>query len=308
MILDMEKPDIEKLGLKMDALGVWDEIEPFNFAVKPKGTVFPYFCTVLKGDNAPVKIRFLMLEGWQTLHDYVRVRIDRNFGYYSSPMEMPHLELVVTINREVKLFRHDAGYIPVEANEKQCKLAAKILWEAYGVMLRVESDRMLPLKYTDNRAIFSRVEASDGKWVDEPLIIPNPAPYTETIKLQKDVVKAAKDLPFDSNAAIELDMHILPGVMTKELRPRAVYELVAYNDAGEKIISKCASVNPESGLKALWEMLAGEVLSALVQYGTIPGQIKVMSARVFRFIRPLCMELMFKLSMHDKLRYIAKNA
>ena len=33
----------EEIGAKMDALGVWALLEPYNFAVKPRGTVFPYF-------------------------------------------------------------------------------------------------------------------------------------------------------------------------------------------------------------------------------------------------------------------------
>ncbi|MBQ6914346.1 MAG: hypothetical protein IJQ65_01385, partial [Kiritimatiellae bacterium] len=56
----------EELGAKMDALGLWGVLESYNFAVKPRGTVFPYFCTVFKGEKDPVKVRFFMLEGWQT--------------------------------------------------------------------------------------------------------------------------------------------------------------------------------------------------------------------------------------------------
>ena len=47
------------------------------------------------GDGKPVKTRFLLIEGWQTLHDFVRTRVDPSFGFYSTPAEMPHLELVV---------------------------------------------------------------------------------------------------------------------------------------------------------------------------------------------------------------------
>ena len=138
--------EIEEIAARMDALGLWEALAPYNWAVKPKGTAFPYFCSVFKGDGKLVKVRFLMLEGWQTLHDYVHIRVDNNFGFYSSPMEMPKLELVLTLAGEIKLFRHDPGYMPQEANEAQRALARKILWEAYGVMMRVESDRALPMK------------------------------------------------------------------------------------------------------------------------------------------------------------------
>lgn len=80
----------ESIARKMDALGIWGSLLPYNWAVKPLGTVFPYFCMTMRGDRKPVKVRFLMLEGWQTLHDFVRARADRDFGFYSSPIEFPH--------------------------------------------------------------------------------------------------------------------------------------------------------------------------------------------------------------------------
>ena len=58
---------VEEIGAKMDALGLWDALAPYNWAVKPHGTAFPYFCTVIKGTEEAVKVRFLMLEGWNTL-------------------------------------------------------------------------------------------------------------------------------------------------------------------------------------------------------------------------------------------------
>ena len=292
----------EEIGAKMDALGLWDLLEPYNFAVKPKGTVFPYFCTVLKGERKPVKVRFLMLEGWQTLHDFVRTRVDRNFGIYSSPAELPHLELVVLEDGALKLFRHDTGYVPLEANESQRQLAARILWEAYGVMLRVESDRSLPMKFSAEKAIFARVESAPDVWEDRPLEIPNPPPYEEKMTFAKADLKAAQDLPFVREDVLELDFRVLPGVMTKEARPRCVYELKAVDPkTGEVAMASRVSMHPEAGLRALWESMPAQVLKELIRRGKVPGELKVRSGRVFRFLRPLCLELPFKLSLHDSL-------
>jgi len=290
----------EEIGAKMDALGLWDLLEPYNFAVKPRGTVFPYFCSVLKGDRKPVKVRFLMLEGWQTLHDYVRTRLDRNFGFYSTPVEMPHLELVVLETGETKFFRHDTGYLPQEADAAQRALGSRLLWEAYGVMMRVESDRKLPMKFAGEKSIFARVEASEGKWEDVPLLIPDPPPHTEKVSFQKDDVKKAQDLPFVKDDVLELDFRLLPGVMTKEARPRCVYGLTAVDPkAGEVVVDCRVSVHPEAGLRGMWESMPGQVLKELVRRGKVPGEIKVCSGRVFRFLRPLCLELPFRLSLHD---------
>lgn len=292
----------EQIGARMDALGIWGLLEPYNFAVKPRGTVFPYFCTILKGDCKPVKLRFLMLEGWRTLHDYVRTRIDRNFGFYSTPVEMPHLELVVLEDGQMKLFRHDTGYMPQEANAVQRELAARILWEAYGVMMRVESDNRLPMKFSDEKAIFARVEVADGKWEDRPLEIPDPPLQAESVIFQKADVKAAQDLPFVKDDVLEIDFRMLPNVMTKEARPRCVYELKAIDPkTGETVIASRVSIHPEAGLKGMWESMPAQVLKELVRRGRVPGEVKTCSGRVFRLLRPLCMELPFKLSLHEKL-------
>ena len=292
----------EEIGAKMDALGLWQLLEPYNFAVKPRGTVFPYFCTVLKGERKPVKVRFLMLEGWQTLHDYVRTRIDRNFGFYSSPMEMPHFELVVLESGEMKLFRHDAGYMPQEANEVQRVLAARILWEAYGVLLRVESDHKLPMRFADEKAIFARVEDAKGTWTDTPLEIPDPPPYSEKLSFPKADIKAAQDLPFVKEDVLDLDFRLLPSVMTKEPRPRCVYGLIAVDPkTGTRVIDSRVSVHPEAGIRGMWESMPGQVLKELVRHGKIPGEIRLCTGRVFRLLRALCLELPFKLSLHDSL-------
>jgi len=292
----------EEIGAKMDALGLWDLLEPYNFAVKPKGTVFPYFCTVLKGDRKPVKVRFLMLEGWQTLHDYVRTRVDRNFGFYSTPMEMPHLELVILETGETKLFRHDTGYLPQEADAVRREVGGRILWEAYGVMMRVEADRKLPMRFANEKSLFARVETDAGTWEDVPLVIPDPPPHAEKVSFQTTDVKQAQDLPFDKDDVLELDFRLLPGVMTKEARPRCVYGLKAIDSkTGETILDSRVSVHPEAGLRGMWESMPGQVLKALVRRGKVPGEIKTCSGRVFRLLRPLCLELPFKLSLHDTL-------
>ena len=293
---------VEEIGKKMDDLGLWELLAPYNWALKPRGTVFPYFCTVLKGDRKPVKARFLMLEGWQTLHEYVHVRVDRNFGFYSTPMEFPHYELVVLESGETHLFRHDTGYMPLVANAAQREFAAKMLWEAFGVMLRVETDRNLPMKFSDDQAIFARVEGPDGKWTDEPLAIPPPRPHVEKVSFAKADVQKAVDLPLSSKDVIELDFRILPSVMTKEPRPRCVYALVGVDGAtGAKLIDSRVSMHPEAGLKGLWESMPPQVLRELIRLGKVPGEIRLCSGRVFRLLRPMCMELPFRLSLHDSL-------
>lgn len=298
--------ELESIGAKMNALGLWKKLLSHTWAIRPAKTVLPYFCTVMAGDNALVAWRFLMLEGWQTLHDFVHTRADRWYGFYSTPMELPHFELVVTRADGVKLFRHDPGYVPRELKETERPLVRKLLWESYGLMMRAEGDERLFLRYADEQAMFARAESAAGGWSDAPLAIAPAPPHVEKISIAKADAAAAKDLPFAREEAIELDLRILPGVMTREARPRLCYGFIGIDAAtGEKIIFDRLSVHPEEGLKGLWQGLAERLLKHILARGRVPGEVKLVSGRLFRMLRPLTLHLPFKLSLHDSLPRLA---
>lgn len=293
-----------EVAKKIVALNLWDAFLPYNVAVKLKGVVFPYFCAVVKDSDGPVIARLLMLEGWQTIHDFIRSRIDRNFGFYSSPIEFPHFELIVLKDGELVLYRHDTGYMPTELKPTEDKLVARILWELYGVFLRLETDPQLPMRFIENRSIFCRVEVDANVWEDQALAIPDPPPHVEKISFDKADLKRAKDVPFVQEDVLHVDFSLLSNRMTTEKRPRTIYRLHAFDPATkESVLDLSASVNPENGLKGLWEEMPRQFLKGLIERGRIPGEVKVASGRVFRFLRPLCIELPFKLSMHDKLDF-----
>ena len=139
-----------------------------------------------------------------------------------------------------------------------------------------------------------------------PLEIPQPRAYVEKVVLSKSDVSKAQDLPVVTGETLSVDFRMDIRIMTKEPRPRCVYELVAVDPAtGERVIDSKVSVDPEGGLKGLWEAVPVRVLRGLVERGRVPGNIKVVSGRVFRMLRPLCMELPFKLSLHDSLPELA---
>ena len=300
---------IEDIGAKMDALGVWEAVAPYNWAVCPKGTVFPYFCCVMKGDGNPVNVRFMMVEGWQSFHDFVRTRIDGNFGFYSTPMEIPHFELVFVSGGTVRLFRHDPCFMPRLATDAERAFCSKILWESFGVMMRVEADSELPMKFAAEKAMFARVEGDGGEWSDKALSIPDPRPHVESVTFAKVDLAKAKDLPFAAEEKIAVDFALVIGLSTKEPRARCVYRLSAYDAAtGEQFIADAVSPVPDGGLRAMWESVAPRLLKHLLARGRIPGEIMVCSQRLFRMLRPLCLDLPLKLSLHDKLPGVNANA
>jgi len=300
----MEAETPESIGKRMDSLGLWEAVMPCNWAVKPRGVAFPYFCTAMKGEKSVVKTRFLMFEGWQTFHDFIRFGLDRNFGFYQTPAEMPHFELVVAAkDGSAHVFRHDPGYVPrLLESDAERALVSKIMWESYGVMMRIETDRALPMKYAGEKAMFGRVETSPGEWSDAPLAIPDPHPQVERVSFPKADVAKAKDLPLDRNFAVEIDFRIRPDLSTRERRPKVAYQLTGTDAAtGARVIMERVTVGADFGLKEMWESVPARVLAAFVKAGRVPGEIKVLTQRMFRMMRPLCLELPVKLSLHDSL-------
>lgn len=293
---------VEQIGAKMDALGVWERLYGCHWAIKPRGSAFPYFCAVVPGENPPVKVRVMLLDGWQTFHDFLRMRVDRFFGFYSSPMELPHFELVLLSDGKMRLFRHDPCYMPQEATAGQQAFCAKMLWEMYGMMMRIESDPRVPMMYASEQSVLARYEDRNGKWNDQPLELIQPRPHVEKIAFPKADIAKAKDRPFVQEDVLSVDFRIQLGVMTREKRPRVCYCLVGVNPkTSVREIFAQVSPNPEGGLRALWEEMPAQLLKRLIERGTIPGEIRVCSPRVYRMLRPLIVELPFKLSMNNSL-------
>lgn len=293
---------LEEIGKKIAALGLWEEAAPFNWAVKPRGVAFPYFCSLLKPGGL-LAGHIVLLDGWQTFHDFIMTRCDNSFGFYSSPAELPHYALVAAKNGSVAFFRNDTGFLPrTNFSESETAILTKVFWEVYGVMMRFENDRELAMKYAGENAIFARVEAPDGTWSDQPLPIIQPRVHVERVALRKDELAAAKDLPFAKDETLALDFRLVPGIHTVEPRPRTAYVLAAIDTAtGGRVIHNISSIPPDGSLRSLWENLSPRLLKELKARKRIPGEIQVVSQRVFRMLRPLCTNLPFKLSLHDSI-------
>lgn len=292
-----------EIARRMDGLGLWEAVSSYHWAIKPRGTVIPYFfCILGGGPRKDVRVRALFLEGWQTFHDFVRTNLDRNFGFYQTPMELPHFELAILADGTPQLFRHDPGYVPCPLTPAQEALCARIFWETYGILLRIESERNLPLKFAAEKAIFARVEDRDGTWSDRPLVVPKPRPHEEVVSLPLAQLEKAKELPFIKEMAIEVDFRLIPKMMVEKPRARCIYLLAAIDaQTHERLMDLSMTVEPEKGLRGLWEEMPRRFLAQLVEGGRIPGEVKVLSGRVFRMLRPVCERIPFKLSLHDNL-------
>ena len=301
------KEEIDEIARKIDALGVWKKLSSWNWAVKPRNSVFTYFCTILPGDGKPLKARLLMLEGPRTMQDFLAVRQNRDFGCISSPMELPHFELVVSEDKRI-IVRYDVAYLPREAEPSRLSIVRDVLWESFGLMMRFEADETLPLRYADEGALFARVEEGDGCWHDKPITLNTVCSVTEKISFDVKMLKKAEDLPIIKDEVWAVDFRMNEQMVTKEPKPRFVYQLVVRDEKTKALIADYrSSVNPEDGLKALWEAMPSQFLKVIVENGRVPGELRLVSGRVFRFLRPLGIKLPFKLTLHDSLDSLSPN-
>ena len=292
---------LEEIGKKIAALNLWEAAAPFNWAVKPRGIAFPYFCTLLK-PSKQIAGHIALLDGWQTFHDFIMLRCDKSYGFYTSPAEFPHYDMIALKDGKVVFLRNDTGFVPRSTfSEQEITLLSKVMWEIYGVMMRIESDPSLAMKFSEQNAIFSRQEAPDGTWSDQPLPI-QPRVHIERVALRKDELAAAKDLPFANDETIAVDFRIVPGMHTVERRPRVAYMFAGIDTAtGRLVIRHISSITPDGSLRSLWENLAPRLLKEMIARKRVPGEVQVVSQRLFRMLRPLCTGLPIKLSLHDSI-------
>lgn len=301
---------IAEIAAMMENLGVWEIMRKSNWTLRPRGVAVPYFCILVNGAKGDIVVRrLLLLEGWQTMHDYVRMTMDRNFGYYISPYEMPHYELAFLRDGKTQLYRHDPGYLAVPIKDEEITdTIYGMLWEVYGVMMRLEEDSGLAIKYASEKAMFSMVEGADGKWREESFPIIDPKPYVEKVSFPKAELSKAKDLPMEKELVIEFDFRVIEGVLTKERKPRMIYELRGVDAKTGKVeFAGRMSVSQDFGLKDMWQSMPILMLKLMISRGRVPGEIKVQSARVFRLLRGMCIEIPFKISMNDALPALERS-
>jgi len=299
-----ENMEIREIGEKLAALGMWKRAASCNWAVRPRGVAYPYFCTVMlpADEHDPKGPALLMLDGWETFHAFIHTSIDNNFGFYSQPCEMPLFRLQTGGSEPFRLYRHRPVYSARPANALERELCAKILWECYGVLLRLETERDLPMRYARQNAIFARVEDAGGNWRDEPLPIVQPRPHVERISILRTDIAKAKDVPMLNDESWAVDFHLVPGIVSAEPVPRMVYRfLIVDARTGGVLCRREMSADPERGLHVLWESLAQKLVSFFGKHGCVPGEIQVGSGRMFRMLRPICPELPVKLTLHDSL-------
>ena len=287
------------------ALDVWDKAAIHNWALVSQLADEPYLATVNAAKEGPLKGRLLLFPGFKPFREYMLVRQVPDFGVATTPMDFPHFEAVGLADGKAELFSYSPGMVPMPPTPAENELLGPLLYASYGLMMRIEEDPDMLVRYSSENAMFSLREGLDGRWRDAPLKIPpDPNPiWQENVSLDKKKCDAAARLPFAREEKWEADFVLAPMFRTNEPRPRFLYLLAAVNaDSKQRVVWMKMSVGSGAdALKTMWEGHAQRFLDSMLDLGRIPGEIHIRSTRFARFLRPLGLQLPFKLVQHSKL-------
>ena len=299
----MEIPDFETICAKIAALDAWETAYPWNWAVVPRGARRPVIVSPQKGEDPRIKTRLMLFPGWKEFARYRRFQAKHAASPEFSPADVDHEEVVFPPDGASSLLTFFPGYLPrivpgAEAGDRR----RRILWETFGMMMRIEEDPSLPVKYGDDGAMFSRREGPGGEWADAPLPLPRkPAAEKRSVSLSVKKIAAAKAFAAAPGEAWEAAFTPYPGMHTRGPDPRTCYVLAAAGaESGREIATIPMSVEPvrdPDGLLRLWDSLAGRLLDLMVSERSVPRELRFSDARLLAAVRPLGMNLPFKMTV-----------
>ncbi len=305
---NVNRKDIDEIAKAIAALNLWEKAAAHNWALVPQTSELPYLVNAMAENKkgSPVIGRLHLFPGFVPFRDFMISRRVTDFGVGMSPMDFDHFELVSAKGGVTELFVYEPGFVPRALTDNERAFLAPLLYECYGLMLRLDENPDLPLAYVKENALFARKEMSENVWIDGPLKLPDERqnPYTEQVSLNKAKCAAAAKLPMAKAEKWEVDFVMVPSYQTREARSRFLYVLAAVDAAtGERRVWEKMSVDGKpGGLKRLWEAHAQRMLDRILVLGRVPGELHVRTGRVMRFLRPLGLQLPFKLVQHAKLQ------
>ena len=307
----MDKNNIDDIAKAIVSLNAWKKASKYSWALVSEMFDKPLIACVNIPENGPIAVRLMLFNGFYAHRDFAIFTQNQDVSFAFSPIDFDHYEVVALKDGKVEILDYRPGYVPIHPDEGTRSLLAPVLYECYGLMMRMEDDPDIPAMYKGENAMFSRREGLDGRWRDSPLKPPdmNTVAWMERIVL--DRAKCAQAARFDMapGEVWEMDFIQVPVFHTEEHRARIMYLVAAVNAlTGERCVWDKLVVDPAiprngsmDALKSLWESLASRALEGVLKRGRVPAEIHVRTQRMMRFLRPLGLQIPFKLVLHRQL-------
>ena len=307
----MDRNSIDEVAKAIAALKVWKKASKYNWALVSELFDKPLIAAVNPTPNGPIVGRLMLFNGFAAHRDFLIFRQNPDLSFATSPIDFDHYEVIGLKDGSVEIYDYRPGFIPVHPDAETRALLAPVIYECYGLMLRIDEDPELPALYIKDQALFSRKEGLDGKWHDAPLRPPNLDTVTWTERVGLDRVKCAQAvrLNMEPEEAWEVDFTQMPLYRTDDQQARMMFLFAAVDaKTGERRVWQKLAVDPSiprngtlDAMKPLWESLAAHVLDGVIRRGKVPGAIHVRNQRMMRFLRPLGLQLPFKLVLHQEM-------
>ena len=307
----MDKGNIEEVAKAITALKVWKKASKYSWALVSELFDKPIIAAINPNPAGPIVGRLMLFNGFEAHRDFLIFRQNPEISFASSPIDFDHYEVIGLKDGSAEIYDYRPGFVPVHPDAETRAMLAPVIYECYGLMLRIDEDPELPATYAGDGAMFARKEGLDGKWCDFPLRPPNidAVTWTERVGLDRAKCSQAARIAMQPDEAWEADFIQMPLYRTDDRLARVMYLFSAVDaKTGEKRVWQKLAVDPAiprngtlAALKPLWESLAAHMLDGVISHGSVPGSICVRSQRMMRFLRPLGLQLPFKIILHKQL-------
>ena len=323
-----ERDQWQRLYALADRLGQLDPWQWMSaadcFGVAVPGWDEPCF-VVFGGESKSFRsVRFLL--GWKSLYELVTRIADPakqvatwlleirmvELLYVSGNLLFEHeLPVLQAVNRKAgdtcasPVFRSVIpGYHPWLPDAKERELLETVLYQAFGMAMRVEADALL-LKGRFPQEILIRKKDERGVWQDARSPVKEIGDEEVEVRIDTKRLQGVKEKPLKP-FAMQLDLVFTPlRLLPDGTRPQTAYVILGV-DAESGFIVAGELLQATEGIAKMWSQIPGKLLQIFEQIGGCPETIEVCADRMANLLRPLGEYLPFKMVRREKLAMLER--
>ena len=311
------------LADKTDSLDPWQWMEGADcFGISVAGWDEPWFVAFGGKSNEFRSVRFL--QGWKPFYDLVTRLADPSKQVSTWLLEIRMIELLY-VSKEL-LFQHERpllrtlkrkpgdacktpvfrsiipGYHPWLPESKERELLEIVLYQTFGMAMRVEENGML-LKERFPQEILLRKQDAKGVWTDAWAPVKEVGDEEVEVRIESKRLQAVRSKPLKS-ITLQLDLVFTPlRLLPSGTRPQTAYVLLAV-DARSGFIVAGDLLQATEGIGQMWSQIPERLLQIFEKLGGCPTSIEICSDRMANLLRPLGECLPFKMVRREKLEML----
>ncbi len=305
---------------RLDQLDPWQWMGAADcFGIDVPGWDEP--CFVIFGGQ-PKEFRNLrFLVGWKAFYDLVTRLADPAKQVSTWLLEIRMIELLFV--NETLLFEHEhsflkklkrqpgeacntpvfrsivPGYHPWLPDARERDLLETVLYQTYGMAMRVEADGVL-LKTRFPREILMRKQDAKGVWQDVWTPVKEVGDEEVEVRIESKRLQALRNLPLKP-VILQLDLMFTPmQILPEGQRPQTAYVLLAV-DAQSGFIVAGDLLQATEGIAHMWAQIPERLLEIFDRLGGCPSAIEISTDRMANLLRPLGEFLPFKMVRRERL-------